>query len=88
MMKIQLKPEQEKFINEQITKGKFNSPEELIEKMFLVFERAQGNYEEWLKETKVKIEEWMESLERGEGEDGDLVINRLREKITQIKQNQ
>ena len=36
-MTIQLKPEQEKFIKAQVASGKYNSPEEVMDKMFFGF---------------------------------------------------
>ena len=36
-MTIQLKPEQEKFIKAQVASGKYNSPKEVMDKIFLVF---------------------------------------------------
>ncbi|MGB3694660.1 MAG: hypothetical protein WA865_18600 [Spirulinaceae cyanobacterium] len=41
-MTIQLKPEQEKFVKAQVTSGKYNSPEEVMDRMFLLFERLQS----------------------------------------------
>lgn len=87
-MNIQLKPEQEKFIQEKIASGQYNSPEEVVNKMFQVFERLQSEYEEWVEETRKKIEEGIESLERGEGVDGEIVFARLREKLHQARENQ
>lgn len=80
-MTIQLKPEQEKFIEAQVASGKYNSPEEVMNKMFLVFERLQSEYDEWLTETRAKIEKGIESLDRGEGVDGETVVARLRNKL-------
>jgi antitoxin ParD1/3/4 len=76
-MSIQLKPEQEKFIEAQVASGKYNSPEEVMDKMFLVFERLQSEYDEWVTETRAKIEEGIESLDRGEGIDGETVVTEL-----------
>ena len=84
-MTIQLKPEQEKFIEAQVASGKYNSPEEVIDKMFLVFERLQSEYDEWLAETRIKIEEGIESLERGEGVDGETFVAELLEKFRQTR---
>lgn len=87
MMTIQLKPEQKKFIEAQVASGKYNSPEEVMDKMFLVFERLQSEYEEWLTETRAKIEEGIESLDRGEGMNGETVIARLRDKLRQTRES-
>lgn len=85
-MTIKLKPEQEKFIEAQVASGKYNSPEEVMDKMFLVFERLQSEYEEWVTETRAKIEEGIESLDRGEGVDGETFVAELLEKFRQARQ--
>ena len=85
-MTIQLKPEQEKFIKSQVASGKYNSAEEVMDKMFLVFERLQSEYEEWLTVTRAKIEEGIESLDRGEGVDGETFVTELLEKFRQARQ--
>lgn len=86
-MAFQLKPEQEKFIKAQVASGKYNSPEEVINKMFLIFERLQSEYDEWLIETRTKIEEGIESLERGEGVDSETVVAKLKEKLRQARES-
>jgi len=43
------------------------------------------DYERWLEETVLKIDEGIESLERGEGDEVEIVFNRLREKLRQAK---
>ena len=86
-MTIQLKPEQEKFIKAQVASGKYNSPEEVMDKMFLVFGRLQSEYEEWVTETRAKIEEGIESLDKGEGIDGETVVARLRDKLRQARES-
>ena len=85
VMTIQLKPEQEKFIEAQVASGKYNSPEEVMDKMFLVFGRLQSEYEEWVTETRAKIEEGIESLDRGEGVDGETLVAELLEKFRQAR---
>ena len=86
-MTIQLKPEQQKFIDAQVASGKYSSPEEVMDKMFLVFERLQSEYDEWLTETRVKIEEGVDSLDRGEGVDGEAVVTRLRDRLHQARES-
>ncbi len=86
-MEIQLKPEQEKFIEEQVASGKYNSPEEVVDTMFQVFGNLQSEYDEWVRETRIKIEEGIESLDKGEGVDGEIVFARLRDKLRQARDN-
>ena len=85
-MTIQLKPEQEKFIEAQVASGKYNSPEEVMDKMFLVFERLQSEYDEWVKETRQKIDVAIAEIERGEGLDGETVVNELLERFKKARE--
>ena len=86
-MTIQLKPEQEKFIEEQVASGKYNSPEEVVDKMFQVFKNLQSEYDEWVKETRNKVDVAIAEIERGEGLDGEIVFARLRDKLRQAREN-
>jgi antitoxin ParD1/3/4 len=79
-MTIKLKPEPEKFIEAQIASGKYNSPEEVMDKMFLVFERLQFEYDEWIAETRKKVDVATEEIKRGEGIDEETVITELLER--------
>ena len=83
-MTIQLKPEQENFIKAQVASGKYNSPEEVVEKMFFVFERFQDEYEEWIRETRQKVDIAIAEIERGEGIDGETVIAEILERFKKV----
>lgn len=85
-MTIQLKPEQENFIKAQVASGKYNSPEEVVEKMFFVFERFQDQYEEWIRETRQKVDIAIAEIERGEGIDGETVIAEILERFKKVHQ--
>lgn len=85
-MTIQLKPEQEKFIEAQVASGKYKSPEEVMDKMSLVFERLQSEYDEWIIETRAKIQEGIESLDKEGGMDGETVINELLERFKKARE--
>ncbi len=87
-MTIQLKPEPEKFIQAQVANGKYNSSEKAVDKMFQLFEKLQLEYDEWMKETRDKIEAGIESLEKGEGVAGEVVFSRLRDKLHESRKNQ
>lgn len=85
-MTIKLKPEQEKFIEAQVASGKYKSPEEVMDKMFFVFERLQSEYDEWVTETRQKVDVAIAEIERGEGIDGEIVINELLERFKNANQ--
>ena len=68
-MNIKLTPEQEKFIEVQVNSGKFATFEEVINRGLKLLE-----YEQWVKETREKIDAGLVELDRGEGLDGEAVI--------------
>ena len=84
-MAIQLKPEQEKFIEEQVASGKYNSPEEVVDTMFQVFGNLQSEYDEWVKETRNKVDVAIAEIERGEGLDGATVITEILEQFKKAR---
>ncbi|MBD2447546.1 type II toxin-antitoxin system ParD family antitoxin [Nostoc sp. FACHB-152] len=87
-MNIQLKPELEQIIEAQIATGRYSNPEEVISKALkLLLEWEQG-YQQWVEETRQKVEVAIEQLDRGEGIEGEVVIERLRSKLRQPRETQ
>ena len=86
-MSISLKPEHEQFIQSQVASGKFANREEVIDTAFRLLEKLQGEYEQWIKETRPKIDIGIAQLERGEGLDGEAVVAGILEKFKQARQN-
>ncbi|BAZ36691.1 hypothetical protein NIES4101_26110 (plasmid) [Calothrix sp. NIES-4101] len=80
-MNIQLKPEQEQIIQTLIATGKYINASEVISKALKLLEEWEKGYEDWVEETRQKVEIAAEQLQRGEGIDGEVVVERLREKI-------
>ena len=87
-MNIQLKPEDEQFIQAQIARGTYENPEEVISKALKLLEEWENGYQKWVEETRQKVEVAVEQLERGEGIDGEVVVERLREKLRKARDNQ
>lgn len=86
-MNISLKPEHEQFIQSQVASGKFANREEVIDTAFRLLEKLQGEYEQWIKETREKIDIGIAELDRGEGLDGEAVVAGILEKFKQARQN-
>jgi antitoxin ParD1/3/4 len=86
-MSISLKPEHEQFIQSQVASGKFANREEVIDTAFRLLEKLQGEYEQWIKETREKIDIGIAQLDRGEGLDGEAVVAGILEKFKQARQN-
>ncbi|MBD2294405.1 type II toxin-antitoxin system ParD family antitoxin [Anabaena sphaerica FACHB-251] len=66
-MNITLKPEQEQFIQNQLAQGRFPNAEALINQALQLLQEKQREYEEWVEDVRVKVNEAGEELERGEG---------------------
>ncbi|WP_292791165.1 type II toxin-antitoxin system ParD family antitoxin [Nostoc sp. NMS7] len=70
---------------EELARGK---AEEVISKALkLVLEWEKG-YQQWVGETREKVEVAIEQLDRGEGIDGEVVLEQLREKLRKAKEAQ
>jgi antitoxin ParD1/3/4 len=79
-MNIALKPEQEQFIQSQIDRGRFKSADEAVSQAFKLLEN-QERYQSWIEDTRQKVEVAVAELDRGEGVELDLVIDRLHQKF-------
>jgi antitoxin ParD1/3/4 len=82
-MSITFSPEQEQIIQVLLATGKFNSVDEVIQTALRFLAEETLSDQEWLAETRTKIDEGIASLERGEGIDGETFVNQL---LTQLKQ--
>ena len=85
-MNIALKPEQEQFIQSQIERGRFKSAEEAVSQAFKLLEDRE-RYQSWIEDTRQKVEVAVAELDRGEGVELDLVIDRLHQKFQSAKEN-
>jgi len=53
-----------------------------------LLEERDRHYEQWLQDTRQKVQSGLEQLDRGEGIDGEAVMARFREKIRIARENQ
>ena len=54
-----------------------------ISKALKLLEEWEKGYQNWVEETRQKVEVAVEQLERGEGIDGEVVVEQLRSKLRQ-----
>lgn len=80
-MNIQIKPELEQIIQAQIATGRYSNPEEVISKALKLLLEWEKGYQQWVEETREKVEVAIDQLDRGEGIDGEVVVEQLREKL-------
>ena len=83
-MTIQLKPEQEKFIQEKIASGEYKNADDVISQAFKLLEAKERK----IKELQNKISLGTEQITQGQVTDGEEVFNRLQEKIKRIAEEQ
>jgi antitoxin ParD1/3/4 len=86
-MNIAIKPEQEQFIQSQIALGRFKSADEAAFQAFKLLEEKYRDYEEWIEDTRQKVDVGIAELDRGEGIELDLVIERLQQKFQSAREN-
>ena len=84
-MNIALKPEQEQFIKSQIDRGRFKSADDAVLQAFKLLEEKYQDYESWIEDTRQKVDVAVAELDRGEGVDLDLVVDRLQQKFQSAK---
>ena len=85
-MNIQIKPELEQIIQAQIATGRYTNPEDVISKALKLLLEWDKGYQNWVEETREKVDVAIEQLDRGEGIDGEVVISQLRDKLRQARE--
>jgi antitoxin ParD1/3/4 len=84
-MNVTLQPEQEQFVRSQIDKGRFKSADEAAIQAFKLLEEKYQNYESWIEDTRRKVDVAIAELDRGEGVELDVVMERLQQKFQSVK---
>lgn len=82
-MNIQLKSEQEQFIQSQIDRGEYQTVEEVISEAFKLLEAKTNKIEE----LRQKIAVGTAEIANGQIKDGEVVFERLQAKIDLIAKN-
>jgi antitoxin ParD1/3/4 len=84
-MSIALTPTQEQLLDRLIRTGRYSSAAEVLSAALQLLEEQERHYEQWLEETRQKVQVGIDELERGEGLNGEVVIERLREKLRKTR---
>ena len=81
-MNITLSPEQEKFVQSQIARGNYQDVEQVIKEALTILEIInQENDQKRLEELREKIALGLEDVKQGNVTDGELVFERLQERL-------
>lgn len=85
MVNFEPTPEQQRFIEASVRSGRFRDVGEVLRQgleLLKAHEDAERRrYEAWLADTRQKVQEGLEALDRGEYVDGEEVVRRARERI-------
>ena len=76
-MNITLKPEQEALIHAKLQSGQYQTVDDVIQAALDLLEEQDKADEQWVVETRIKVDKGIASLERGEGIDGETFVNYL-----------
>lgn len=87
-MNITLKPDQEAFIHAKLQSGQYQTVDDVIQAALHLLDERDKADEQWVIETREKVNAAAASLDRGEGLDGEEVVNRILEKFRQVHETQ
>ncbi len=85
-MSITLNSEQETIVTNLIATGSFQTADEVLQVALKLLETERQSHQLWAAETREKVRKGIESLDRGEGVDGETVVNDLLAKLRQVKE--
>jgi antitoxin ParD1/3/4 len=77
-MSITLNTEQETIVTNLIATGSFQTADEVLQVALHLLEKERQSYQAWVSRTRDLVQEGIDSLDRGEGVDGETVVNDLR----------
>ena len=76
-MNLTLKPVQEALIHAKLQSSQYQTVDDVIQAALDLLDEQDKAYEEWVIETRAKVDEGIAPLERGEGIDGETFVNQL-----------
>jgi antitoxin ParD1/3/4 len=84
---ITLQPEQERFIQEQVARGRFKSANEVLAHALILLEQKYQADEAWIENVRQKVDEAKAEVERGEVLPLETVMAQLQEKFRQARED-
>lgn len=72
-------------IHAKLQSGRYQTVDDGIQAALHLLAEQDKAYEQWVIETRAKVDEGIASLERGEGIDGETFVNQLLDKLKQEK---
>jgi antitoxin ParD1/3/4 len=84
-MSITLNSEQEAIVVNLVASGSFQDTDEVLQIALHLLQAERKSYQSWITQTREQVKEGIESLDLGEGVDGETVINELLLKLREAK---
>ncbi len=81
-MSITLNSEQETIVANLIATGRFQTADEVVQVASRLLETDGQSYQSWVIQTRTQAQAGIDSLERGEGVDGETAVNDLLARIS------
>jgi antitoxin ParD1/3/4 len=83
-MNILLTVDQTDFVQTQLESGQFSTPEEVIAIALEMMASSRETHDPvWLEETRIKVQVGLDDIARGDVLDGEMVIDRLQQRLAQ-----
>ena len=86
-MSITIEPEQERFIQEQVARGRFKSANEVLTHALILLEQKYQADEAWIEDIRKKVDEAKAEVERGEVLPLETVMAQLQDKFRQAREH-
>jgi antitoxin ParD1/3/4 len=80
-MSITLNSEQETIVANLIATGSFQTADEVLQVALKLLETERQSYQSWVVQTRAQVKEGIDSLDQGEGVNGETVVNDLLVKL-------
>lgn len=87
-MNITLKPDQEAFIHAKLQSGRYQTVDDVIQAALHLLDEREKAYEQWIIETREKVDEALASSERGEIIDGEEFVDQILERFCKAREAQ
>lgn len=85
-MDITLKPDQVEFVQTQVIQGRYADADAVVSRALKLLQDWEQEYEQWLIETRQKVEIGLTQVQQGDVLDVDVVTDRLRAKILKARE--
>jgi antitoxin ParD1/3/4 len=86
-MNVSLTPELEKLVESKVKTGRYQSASEVIREGLRLLDEQDQLREVRLQEVRRKIQSGLDQLDRGEGIDGEAVLDRMKQKTAAVRRS-